>query len=139
MAHTGRDKAGRLASGAGVPPHSIGRFGGLSDFRQKRRDVRRRPLYARTEFPEGGAMHVVKNTRQEDDPNGLRAIAELIEHGKDDDFERQVSERLPEVKRVKQLYERVRAISPDVELSPYVMRIIRVADKHESARLAEVA
>lgn len=84
-------------------------------------------------------MHVVQNTRQEDDPHGLKAISELLDQGKEDDFERRVSERLPEIKRVKKLLDRVRQLSPGIEFSPYVMRMLNVADKHESARLAEVA
>jgi hypothetical protein len=84
-------------------------------------------------------MHIIPNTRQEDDPHGLRAVSELLEHGKDDDFEQKVSSRLPELARVKELLSRVQSLSPGIEFSPYVMRIINVADKHESARLAEVA
>jgi len=84
-------------------------------------------------------MHIIHNTRQEDDPNGLRAIAELLDQGKADDFEKRVSDRLPEIKRVKQLLERVQQLTPGIEFSPYVMRMISAADKHESARLAEVA
>jgi len=87
----------------------------------------------------GGAMHIVPNTRQEDDPHGLKAVAELLDHGKDDDFEQKVSNRLPEIQRVKKLLTRVQELSPGIEFSPYVMRMINVADKHESARLAEVA
>jgi hypothetical protein len=84
-------------------------------------------------------MHIIPNTRQEDDPHGLRAVSELLEQGKDDDFEQKVSSRLPELARVKELLSRVQSLSPGIEFSPYVMRIINVADKHESARLAEVA
>jgi hypothetical protein len=84
-------------------------------------------------------MHIIANTRQEDDPHGLRAVSELLEQGKDDDFEQKVSSRLPELARVKELLSRVQSLSPGIEFSPYVMRIINVADKHESARLAEVA
>jgi hypothetical protein len=84
-------------------------------------------------------MHIIPNTRQEDDPHGLRAVSELLEQGKDDDFEQKVSSRLPELARVKELLSRVQSLSPGIEFSPYVMRINNVADKHESARLAEVA
>ena len=84
-------------------------------------------------------MHIIHNTRQEDDPNGLRAVAELLDQGKADDFEKKVSDRLPEIKRVKALLARVQELTPGIEFSPYVMRMITAADKHESARLAEVA
>jgi len=84
-------------------------------------------------------MHVIPNTRQEDDPHGLRAVSELLDQGKDDDFDVKVSSRLPELRRVKQLLARVQELSPGIEFSPYVMRMLNVADKHESARLAEVA
>jgi hypothetical protein len=84
-------------------------------------------------------MHVLRNTRQEDDPHGLAAIAELLPHGTDDDFERKVSERLPEIRRTRALLERVKEFAPDIEFSPHVMRIQRIAEKHESARLLEVA
>lgn len=84
-------------------------------------------------------MQLIQNTRQEDDPHGLRAVSELLEQGKSDDFEQKVSARLPELGRVRELLARVQQLSPGIEFSPYVMRIINVADKHESARLAEVA
>lgn len=84
-------------------------------------------------------MYIIPNTRQEDDPHGLRALAEIIENGKEDDFDRRVSERLPEVSRARNLLRRVQKLSPGIEFSPYVMRILTTADKHESARLAEVA
>lgn len=84
-------------------------------------------------------MHVVSNTSQEDDPHGLKAVAELLDQGKEDDFERRVSDRLPEIQRVRKLLTRVQELSPGIEFSPYVMRMINVAEKQESARLAEVA
>jgi hypothetical protein len=84
-------------------------------------------------------MKLIHNTTQQDDPNGLRAVAELVKRGKDDDFEQRVSQRLPEIRRVRAMVDRVREVCPDVEFSPYVKRILTVADKHESARLAEVA
>lgn len=84
-------------------------------------------------------MHVVPSTTQEDDPHGLKAVAELLDHGTDDDFDRRVSDRLPEIKRVRKLLTRVRELTPGVEFSPYVMRMIKAAEEHESARLAEVA
>jgi hypothetical protein len=82
---------------------------------------------------------IIHNTRQEEDPHGLRAIAELLERGKDDDFDKQVSDRLPEIRRCRELLQRVRELSPGIEFSPYVMRVINTAEKHESSRLAEVA
>ena len=84
-------------------------------------------------------MHIIPNTRQEDDPHGLRAVSELLEQGKADDFEKQVGDRLPEIQRVKKLLSRVQELSPGIEFSPYVMRMINTAEKQESARLAEVA
>ena len=84
-------------------------------------------------------MHIISNTRQEDDPHGLRAVAELLDQGKSDDFDKKVSDRLPEIQRVKKLLSRVQELSPGIEFSPYVMRMINTAEKHESARLAEVA
>ncbi len=87
----------------------------------------------------GDAMQDARNTRQEDDPHGLCAITELIAHGTDDDFDNKVSGRLPEVKRCKELLERVRELQPGIEFSPHVMRVIRTAERQESARLLEVA
>ncbi len=87
----------------------------------------------------GGEMHVIHNTRQEDDPHGLRAVTELLEHGTDDEFEKHVSNRLPEVRRCKELLARVQELAPGIEFSPYVMRVIHTAEKQESARLLEVA
>jgi hypothetical protein len=84
-------------------------------------------------------MKLIHSNTQQDDPNGLRAIAELLNRGKDDDFEQRVSQRLPEIRRVRALIDRVRTVCPEVEFSPYVNRVLTVADKHESARLAEVA
>lgn len=78
-------------------------------------------------------------TRQQDDPHGLAAMEELLQNGKEDDFETRVSDRLPAIRRCKDLLARVQELSPGIEFSPYVMRVIRTADKHESARLAEVA
>lgn len=78
-------------------------------------------------------------TTQELDPNGLQAIADLIDHGTDDNFETQVSDRLPEINRVKNLLTRVRTLTPGIEFSPYVMRMINIAEKTESARLEKVA
>ncbi|MBK8206206.1 MAG: hypothetical protein IPK87_05330 [Planctomycetes bacterium] len=83
-------------------------------------------------------MHDAQNTRQEDDPHGLAAVAELLQKGTEDDFEQQVSDRLPEIRRCKDLLKRVQELSPGVEFSPYVMRVIKTADKHESSRLAGV-
>jgi hypothetical protein len=84
-------------------------------------------------------MKLIRNTSQQDDPNGLNAIADLIQHGKDEDFDNRVSERLPEIRRVRELLDRVRTVTPGVEFSPYVNRVINAAEKQESARLAEVA
>ncbi|MBX3458783.1 MAG: hypothetical protein KF696_02320 [Planctomycetes bacterium] len=78
-------------------------------------------------------------TRQQDDPHGLAAMEELLKQGTEDDFEAKVSNRLPAIRRCKDLLARVQELSPGIEFSPYVMRVIRTADKHESARLAEVA
>ncbi len=74
-----------------------------------------------------------------DDPNGLAAIAELVEKGKDDDFDTQVSDRLPEIKRARDMMKRVKSVVPGVEFSPFVNRILKTAEKAESARLASVA
>lgn len=101
--------------------------------------ARRESLCAATARKWGGNMHDFRNTRQEDDPHGLTAIAELLPHGTDDDFERKVSERAPEVLRSTALLARVRELAPGIEFSPHVMRIQRIAEKHESARLLEVA
>ncbi len=78
-------------------------------------------------------------TTQELDPNGLQAIADLIDHGTDDNFETQVSDRLPEIGRVRNLLTRVQHLTPGIEFSPYVMRMINIAEKTESARLEKVA
>ncbi len=78
-------------------------------------------------------------TTQELDPNGLQAIADLIDHGTDDNFETQVSDRLPEISRVRNLLNRVQHVTPGIEFSPYVMRMINIAEKTESARLEKVA
>jgi hypothetical protein len=79
------------------------------------------------------------NTRQEDDPHGLQAVATLLKKGLEDDFEQRVAENLPELQRAKDLLARVRTFAPGIEFSPYVMRILTTADKQASARLAEVA
>jgi hypothetical protein len=84
-------------------------------------------------------MKLVHSTTQQDDPNGLRAIAELLKHGTDDDFEYRVLDRLPEIRRVYALRDRVRSVAPGVEFSPFVNRVLNIVEKHESARLAEVA
>lgn len=78
-------------------------------------------------------------TSQELDPNGLQAVADLIDNGTDDNFETQVSDRLPEIGRVRNLLSRVRHLAPGIEFSPYVMRMINIAEKTESARLEKVA
>jgi hypothetical protein len=84
-------------------------------------------------------MELLRNTRQEDDPHGLKAIADLLQFGTSDDFEDRVRRHLPEIRRVRALLERVRQLTPGVEFSPYVTRVLNVAEKAESARLAEVA
>lgn len=85
-------------------------------------------------------MELLRNTRQEDDPHGLKAVSELLQAGTADDFEDRVRRYLPEIRRVKALLARVREITPGgVEFSPYVTRILSLAEKAESARLAEVA
>jgi hypothetical protein len=78
-------------------------------------------------------------TSQEEDPNGLQAVADLIDNGTDDNFETQVSDRLPQIGRVKNLLERVQHLTPGIEFSPYVMRMINIADKVESSRMEKVS
>ncbi|MCC6463895.1 MAG: hypothetical protein IT463_00990 [Planctomycetes bacterium] len=84
-------------------------------------------------------MHDILRTRQEDDPHGLAALNDLLATGTDDNFEERVRDLLPEITRVRALFNRVRRFTPDIEFSPYVMRVLKIADKWESARLAEVA
>lgn len=84
-------------------------------------------------------MHDISRTRQEDDPHGLAALGELLGCGTEDDFEERVRCALPEVARVRTLFNRVRLYTPGLEFSPYVMRVLKIAEKWESARLAEVA
>jgi hypothetical protein len=84
-------------------------------------------------------MELLRNTRQEDDPHGLRVIGELIQFGTSDDFESRVRQSLPEISRAKALLERVRQFAPDVDFSPHLVRVMRTAEKIESSRLAEVA
>jgi hypothetical protein len=79
------------------------------------------------------------NTRQEDDPHGLKAVGDLLQCGTADDFEDKVRRHLPEISRVRALLNRVRELTPGVEFSPYVTRVLNLAEKAESARLAEVA
>lgn len=87
----------------------------------------------------GGVMELLRNTRQEDDPHGLRVIGELIQFGTADDFEARVRASLPEISRTRVLLERVKQFAPGVEFSPHLVRVMRTAEKIESARLAEVA
>ncbi|MBK9973161.1 MAG: hypothetical protein IPP14_00025 [Planctomycetes bacterium] len=79
------------------------------------------------------------NTRQQDDPHGLAAVGELLRFGTSDDFEDRIRQHLPEIRRVRALLDRVRELTPGVEFSPYVTRVLNLAEKAESARLAEVA
>lgn len=84
-------------------------------------------------------MELLRNTRQEDDPHGLNAMAELIKFGTSDEFEARVRKTLPEIGRTRALLDRVRQLAPGIEFSPYVTRVLKTAEKIESARLAEVA
>lgn len=79
------------------------------------------------------------NTRQEDDPHGLKVVSDLLQFGTSDDFEDRIRRHLPEINRVRALLARVRELTPGVEFSPYVTRVLHLAEKVESARLAEVA
>lgn len=86
----------------------------------------------------GISMHVIK-TRQENDPHGLKAVAHLIECGLEDDFDSRVVENTAEIKRLSGLLKRVQELTPGVDFSPYVMRMIGTVEKAESARMARVA
>lgn len=79
------------------------------------------------------------NTRQEDDPHGLKVVSDRLQFGTADDFEDRIRRHLPEINRVRALLARVRELTPGVEFSPYVTRVLHLAEKVESARLAEVA
>lgn len=84
-------------------------------------------------------MRVISSTNQQNDPHGLAVVAELLQHGTDDDFEAMVAARTDEVRRLETLLRRVQRLTPGIEFSPHVMRILQVMSKQESARQLAVA
>ena len=84
-------------------------------------------------------MELLRSTRQEDDPHGLRVVSDLIQFGMADDFESRVRQNLPALLRTRELLDRVRQFAPGVDFSPHLNRVMRIAEKFESAALAEVA
>lgn len=84
-------------------------------------------------------MELLRNTRQEDDPHGLRAVGDLLQFAVDDNYEARIRANLPAISRARGLLERTRRLVPGVEFSPHVTRVLTIAEKVESVRLAEVA
>ncbi|MCC6574356.1 MAG: hypothetical protein IT462_11250 [Planctomycetes bacterium] len=86
-------------------------------------------------------MSDLLNTTQQDDPHGLTAVQELLEHQDSRDFGQRIVERAPELRRVEALLKRVQRFAPAIAFSEEVMGMLQVLDRHEreSARMLAVA
>lgn len=81
------------------------------------------------------------NTTQQDDPHGLSAVQELLEHQQSRDFSQRVVQKAPELRRVEALLKRVQRFAPAIAFSEEVMMMLDILDRHEreSARMLAVA
>ncbi len=81
------------------------------------------------------------NTTQQTDPHGLSAVQELLASRDSNNFDRQVVERAPELRRVQALLARVQRFAPSISFSEDVMGMLEILDRHEreSARMLAVA